>query len=76
MCSEPTIVASAEASVSTRPGLEPGTATDRVLELGAVRLDAEAPTDSGADGTTHQDVVGEEQIGGGSARTTAAFAST
>ena len=47
-----------------RPALESGPATDRVFELGAVRLDAVAAADGGADGAAEQHVVGEEQLGG------------
>ena len=45
------------------PLLELGPAAHRVLELGAVRLDAERLPGGGADGAAEQDVVGEDQVG-------------
>ena len=46
------------------PRLELGAAAHRVLELGAVRLDAERRACCRADGGTHQDVVREDEVGG------------
>ena len=46
------------------PALELGPAAHRVLELGAVRLDAERRAGRGADRTAHQHVVREHEVGG------------
>ena len=47
-----------------RPRAELRPAAHRVLELGAVRLDAERRTARRADGAAHQHVVGEHEVGG------------
>ena len=49
--------------VST-PLLELRPAAHRVLELRAVRLDAEGRARAGADRTAHQDVIREDEVGG------------
>ena len=46
------------------PRLELGPAAHRVLELGAVRLDAERSARRGADRPAHQHVVREHEVGG------------
>ena len=46
------------------PAFELGTAAHRVLELGAVRLDAERRAGCGADRPAHQHVVREHEVGG------------
>ena len=58
------------------PAFELRPAAHRVLELGAVRLDAERRAACGADRPAHQHVVREHEIGGSSSRSVAAFAST
>ena len=64
MCCDPTNVASADARRFSPPLLELGAAAHRILELGAVRLHAEALAARGADGPPMQDVVGEDEVGG------------
>ena len=63
MCCEPTKTASARGQDLAPPRLELGPPAHRVLELGAVRLDAEALAESGADRTAHQHVVREHEVG-------------
>ena len=46
------------------PGREPGVASHRVLELGAVRLDGERGARGGADRPAEEHVVREHDVGG------------
>ena len=63
MCCEPTNVDFRVGERGSRPLAELGTPAHRVLELGAVRLDAETRTTRRADRAAHQHVVGEYQVG-------------
>ena len=63
MCCDPTYTASADGKRFSPPRLELRPAAHRVLELGAVRLDAKRLAERGADGAAHQDVVREHEVG-------------
>ena len=64
MCSDPTYVASALRERRSRPLAELGAAAHRILQLRAVRLDAERRAARRSDRAAHQHMVGEHEVGG------------
>jgi len=62
MCCDPTYVASGALERLAAPGLERRPPSHRVLELGAVRLDAERHARREPDGRSHQHVIREHDV--------------